>query len=151
MASPPPPPPAPHIHGETMLEIFVHRSLRFPGVPLNTQTTYGDGDRLATIGNKILEAAYAYVLFNQRPPLNAVTLAAESRKLGEKVGRWVGEYKWKDKVRHAQGVDVNTPAETRYIMDAYVGAVFLSNGFVAVTNWIGALVEHSARQRNGNA
>ena len=30
-------------------------------------------------------------------------------RLGEKVERWVAAYKWKDKVRRAQGVNLNTP------------------------------------------
>ena len=31
--------------------------------------------------------------------------------------------------------------ETRYIMDAYVGAVFFAGGYQALFNWINALVQ----------
>ena len=74
MTTQPPLPAAPQIPGETMLEIFVHRSLRFPGASMNMHTAYGDADRLTAVGGKVLEAAYAYALFHQRPPLDATVL-----------------------------------------------------------------------------
>lgn len=64
-------PPAPQIDGEAMLEIFVHSSIKFPGMPMNTESPYGDGVRLAVVGSKMLEAAYTYVLFQKRPMLKA--------------------------------------------------------------------------------
>lgn len=67
-------PPAPTIDGEAMLEIFVHPSLRFPGIPFNNQSPFGDGKRLRAIGNKMLVAAYASVLFEQKPMLTAEEL-----------------------------------------------------------------------------
>ena len=73
-SDPPSMPLYPQIHAEAMLEVFVHRSIRFPGVPLNTETAYGDADRLAILGGKILQLAYASVLFDQRPLLNAADL-----------------------------------------------------------------------------
>ena len=36
--------------------------------------------------------------------------------------------------------------ETRYLMDAYVGAVLVGGGFQAVLNWVTALVDPSAAQ-----
>ena len=33
--------------------------------------------------------------------------------------------------------------ETRYLMDAYVGAVFVGGGYQAVLNWIAALPTRS--------
>ncbi|KAM5543394.1 hypothetical protein V8D89_002645 [Ganoderma adspersum] len=138
------PPPPPRIQGEAMLEIFVHRSIRFPGAPLNTETAYGDADRLTAIGSKILEAAYVSILFDRRPLLNAADLETEFGKLAENVDRWVAGYRWKEKVRHGQDVDLNTPEESRNIMNAYVGAVFLGDGFSVVSNWIAALVGYSA-------
>ena len=101
-------------------------------------------------------------------------LQAEMNRLGEKVERWVGAYKWKDKIRRAQGTNLDDPnvrgsllplrlfrrtrgvvlrtlnsstQETRHIMNAYVGAVFISGGFPLVCQWIGALVQYGARQR----
>ncbi|PIL23398.1 hypothetical protein GSI_14709 [Ganoderma sinense ZZ0214-1] len=133
-----------------MLEIFVHRSLRFPGAPLNTQSAYGDADRLAAIGSKVLEATYASVLFNQRPYLSATDLRTEFTKLGEHVERWVAGYHWKEKVRRGQNVNMDAPEESRNLMNAYVGAVFVASGFPTVSSWIATLVGYSAAlQRNG--
>ena len=67
-------PPAPPIDGEAMLEIFVHRSIRFTGMPMNADSLYGDGDRLAILGEKMLESAYMNILFNKRPMLKAEDL-----------------------------------------------------------------------------
>nr|VWP00389.1 Plp [Ganoderma boninense] len=150
MASPPQIPPQPQIPGEAMLEIFVHRSIRFPGAPLNTQSPYGDADRLAFIGSRALETAYAAVLFNQSPQLSAADFHTELAKLGEHVERWVAGYHWKDKVRRAQDVNLDTVEESRNIMNAYVGAVFVARGFTTVSSWIVQLVDYSAAlQRNG--
>ena len=77
-SDPPSMPPHPQIHAEAMLEVFVHRSIRFPGVPLNTETAYGDADRLAILGGKMLQLAYASVLFDQRSLLNAADLEVRS-------------------------------------------------------------------------
>ena len=73
------PPPPPQIDGEAMLEIFVHKSIRFTGMPMNSDSPYGDGPRLAAIGSKMLEACYMTVLFNKRPMLKAEDLDVSHR------------------------------------------------------------------------
>ncbi|TBU63727.1 hypothetical protein BD310DRAFT_973340 [Dichomitus squalens] len=138
--------PAPQIDGEAMLEIFVHRSIKFTGMPLNPDSPYGDGRRLASIGGKALEAAYTLIFFNKRPMLTAEALELEVSKLPEQVENWVEGYKWREKVRHSPDTNIRTPEETRYLMDAYVGAVLVGEGFQAVLNWITALVDPSAAQ-----
>ncbi|PIL31732.1 hypothetical protein GSI_06436 [Ganoderma sinense ZZ0214-1] len=137
-------PPAPQIDGEAMLEIFVHESIRFTGMPLNSDSPYGDGKRLAIIGNKALDAAFTHLLFDKRPMMTADTLDCEVRKLPDLIEKWVEGYKWREKVRHAKDIDIGTPKETRYLMDAYVGAVFVGGGYRAVLDWIAALVDPSA-------
>ncbi|EJF59502.1 hypothetical protein DICSQDRAFT_171904 [Dichomitus squalens LYAD-421 SS1] len=134
-------PPAPPIPGEAMLEIFVHRSLRNTGNALNPDSAYGNGERLVALGSKVLEAVYAHVLFRKKPPMSAAALSIEQEKLPEHVARWVGEYQWMEKIRHSQDVDLYTPEETRYIMDAYVGAVFVAGGYLTLYNWIESMVQ----------
>ncbi|KAI1794390.1 hypothetical protein LXA43DRAFT_1091909 [Ganoderma leucocontextum] len=111
-------PPAPQIDGEAMLEIF----------------------RLAILGGKALDTAYTRILFDKRPMMTADALDSHVRKLPELIEKWVEGYKWWEKVRHANDIDIRTPEETRYLMDAYVGAVFVRNGYWAVLDWITALV-----------
>ncbi|EJF59476.1 hypothetical protein DICSQDRAFT_172070 [Dichomitus squalens LYAD-421 SS1] len=136
-------PPAPQIDGEAMLQIFVHSSVRFHDAPLDANTPYGDGKRLAFIGGRALEAAYALISSNKHPLPTAEALEEEVSKLQEQVEKWVEGYKWREMVRHANDVDLRTPEETRYLMDAYVGAVLVGSGFQAVLNWIATLVDPS--------
>ena len=189
-------PPHPQIHAEAMLEVFVHRSIRFPGVPLNAETAYGDADRLAILGGKMLQLAYASVLFDQRSLLNAADLEVRSLptkpnvdmyilKLSSDTGVWssTGGIRKARRERRPVGdrvsVEGQGPAragrgpehprstssvfadlflslelsmlkESRTIMNAYVGAVFLGEGFETISRWVIALVEYSAAlQRNG--
>lgn len=122
----PPLPLAPQIDGEAMLEIFVHSSIRFPGAPMNADSPYSDGQRLSTIGHRMLEAAYTSALFEKRPMLDAdalevclstcslwlITLMgskAAVNNLDSDVEKWVEGYKWREKVRHGRDVDLNSP------------------------------------------
>lgn len=59
----------PKITGDIILEVFTHRTLRFPGAPSNDE--YGDNERLAALGAKALETAVTYTLFCRRPMLTA--------------------------------------------------------------------------------
>ncbi|KAI0762972.1 hypothetical protein C8Q74DRAFT_1206839 [Fomes fomentarius] len=136
-------PSAPQIDGKAMLEIFIHPSIKFI-MPMNSESLYADGTRLATLGNAILEASYTAILFNKQPMLTAEELEASRSELPDLVEKWVEQYKWRGKVCHAPGVDLRKPMETRYLMDAYVGAVYVGGGFQAVTTWIAALVDSNA-------
>ncbi|KAI0361387.1 hypothetical protein OH77DRAFT_1545113 [Trametes cingulata] len=136
-------PAPPKIDGEAMLEIFVHRSMKFTGAPLNSDSPYGDGQRLGVLGDKVLEAAYTDVLFNKRPMLKAddLRVSAVRETLQERVEKWVEGYRWRDKVRHPPEVDMKSPEETRILFNMYVGAVFVGGGYQAVRDWIAALVD----------
>ncbi len=76
MESPTQLPQAPRISGDTMLEIFVHRSLRYPGAPLSAQTAYGDADRLASVGNKMLEVLGRHGWRKSQAPMSQATNAS---------------------------------------------------------------------------
>ncbi|KAI0748781.1 hypothetical protein C8Q80DRAFT_1104148 [Daedaleopsis nitida] len=137
---------APPIDGDAMLEIFVHLSTRVrAGMPMNSDSLYNDGPRLAALGSKILEAAYMCILFHQRPMKKAAELEAAFNELPRWIDWWVDGYKWREKVRCAQDVNMRDPKETRHLMDAYVGAVFVGGGFKAVLRWIAALVDSSTK------
>ena len=73
MESPAPPPAPlpslPKLIGEIILEVFTHRSLRFPGAPINEDSEYGDNERLAILGEKVLETAVTDTLFRKKPLL----------------------------------------------------------------------------------
>ena len=62
-------PAAPHLRGETILDVFTHRSLRLPGAQMDEDSEFGDNERLAVLGEKVLELAVTFALFNKRPML----------------------------------------------------------------------------------
>lgn len=63
-------PPLPGLSGDIILEVFTHRSLRFPGAPTAGGDEFGN-DRLAAIGEEALRMAITDALFRQRPVLKA--------------------------------------------------------------------------------
>jgi hypothetical protein len=64
-------PPLPRIEGDVdlMLDVYTHSSLRFGGAPMNDD--YGDTERLAELGAKVLELTVTNQLFLQRPFLHS--------------------------------------------------------------------------------
>lgn len=63
-------PPLPKIEGDVdlMLDVFTHSSLRFGSASMNED--YGDTERLAELGAKVLELTVTNHLFSQRPFLH---------------------------------------------------------------------------------
>jgi dsRNA-specific ribonuclease len=69
-------PPFPKIdgHHDLLLDVYTHKSLRFSGAPLNEE--YGDTDRLAILGEKVLDLAVTSYLFSRKPILPAPEIDA---------------------------------------------------------------------------
>lgn len=67
-------PPAPKLRGEIILEVFTHKSLRFPNAPLDEDSEYGDNERLSVLGQNALETAVTYTFFSKRPMLTAADI-----------------------------------------------------------------------------
>ena len=63
-------PALPKISGELILNVFTHKALR-----PEPSTQYGDNDRLAELGEKILEMAVTSALFHQNPVLSAADIS----------------------------------------------------------------------------
>ncbi|PCH33926.1 hypothetical protein WOLCODRAFT_22338 [Wolfiporia cocos MD-104 SS10] len=141
----PPLTPVPQLHGDIILEVFTHKSLRFPGAPTNEDSEYGDSERLSLLGEKVLEVAITFALFNKRPLLKAHDI--ESRRddilADEQIDKWVVSYKMREKVRCAPDKfdDLKTPKETRALFCSYVGAVYSQKGMEVVQDWIGRLID----------
>ncbi|KAI0961970.1 hypothetical protein AcV7_000925 [Taiwanofungus camphoratus] len=138
-------PPVPKLHGEIILEVFTHSSLRFPGAPTNEDSEYGNGERLSVLGEKILEAAVTSALFSKRPMLKADDIKAQrDGVLSEaNVESWIIGYKLRERVRCSPDAlqSLNTPNEARILFCSYVGAVFVQDGMNMVQSWIGQLVD----------
>jgi len=61
----------PSVQSETTLAIFIHQSLQSSPTP---NERFGDAERLAFIGERVLQMALAEILFEKRPMLSAIEL-----------------------------------------------------------------------------
>jgi dsRNA-specific ribonuclease len=69
-------PPLPKIEsGELMLEVFTHESLQSDQSGKPTDEDYGGSERLAELGQRVLDMAVTSSLFSIRPMLGAPDIA----------------------------------------------------------------------------
>jgi len=134
-------PPLPPIQSDATLAIFVHRSFKPPG--LNDR--FGDSDRLAFLGERVLAMAVADVLFEKRPMLERPDLDQEQTTAVSDgtYDHWVTQYEMRERVAcpHERRAELNEPLETRHLFDSYVGALYIERGYSSVQTWIRALVD----------
>jgi len=138
-------PPLPKLTGEIILEVFTHRSLRFQGAPINEDSDYGDNERLAILGERVLETAVTDTLFRKRPMLKADEIETRRSEILSDLNyeHWVSGYKLRDKLRcsHDAVQNLGKPEELKLLFHSYVGAVYATTDMLAVQNWIGPLVD----------
>ncbi|KZT02927.1 uncharacterized protein LAESUDRAFT_660725, partial [Laetiporus sulphureus 93-53] len=140
------PPPVPKLPGDIILEVFSHRSLRFPGAQTNEESDCGDNERLSMLGEKVLDTAVTFTLFNKKPLRTHRTSRCSQRMeiLSEaNLNKWVANYKLREKVRCSSDAlaSLTSPTETHLLFCSYVGAVYVQNGVETVQNWIGHLID----------
>ncbi|KAF8273869.1 hypothetical protein EI94DRAFT_1654128, partial [Lactarius quietus] len=141
-------PPLPPIQSDAALAIFVHRSLK-PSAP---NDTFGDGERLAFLGEQVLRMVVAEVLFEKRPMQDARNLHEElGQTLTDDVyDQWVTNYGIRERVACPMNLrdELREPAETQHLFHAYVGASYIERGHRDIKGWIGPLVdpEYESRQ-----
>jgi dsRNA-specific ribonuclease len=68
-------PPLPKIEGDVdlLLDVYTHKSLRFGGAPFNDE--YGDTERLAELGARVLDLAVTFYFYSRKPMLTASEIA----------------------------------------------------------------------------
>ena len=71
----------PKIAGDVdlLLDVYTHKSLRFGGAPLNDE--YGDTERLAELGHRVLDLAVTFHFYARKPMLSASEIAVRSPSL----------------------------------------------------------------------
>jgi ribonuclease-3 len=129
------------VQSEAALAIFVHTSLKSSVQNDN----FGDDERLAFIGRQVLSMAVTEVLFEKRPMLTAVELESgrEEALSDDSYDQWVTQYGMRDKVHCPPELrdELNGPMETRHLFDAYVGALQVEKGYLAVKAWIQPMID----------
>ncbi|KAI0271426.1 hypothetical protein BC834DRAFT_441831 [Gloeopeniophorella convolvens] len=136
-------PPLPQLSGDITLAVFTHRSLRSG----QQNEPFGDGERLAVLGQYVLRMVVTEVLFNKKPLLVATELETEldSNLSDESYEQWISHYGLRIRVICPQNVksELEEPSETRQLFHAVVGAVHVEHGYASVRAWIGQLVDPS--------
>ncbi|KAG1754908.1 uncharacterized protein EDB91DRAFT_259463 [Suillus paluster] len=131
-------PPLPLVHGDLMLDVFTHRSLS-QGL-LNDQTPHGNSERLAQLGQSVLNTIVTYILFAERPMLSGEDLKTKLADIlsDQNMTAWLTGYdnELKRRVRGARGI-LDDPEEARFLFNSYVGAVCVQYGLQAATDWLG--------------
>ncbi|KAG2156605.1 uncharacterized protein EDB93DRAFT_1127472 [Suillus bovinus] len=137
-------PPIPPLHGDLMLDVFTHRTLT-QGV-LNDHTPHGNSDRLAQLGQSVMNTIVTYILFAERPMLSGEELKTKQEQTlsDENMVAWLAAYdtELKKRVRlgGARGV-LEDPEEARFLFNSYVGAICIQDGLQAATDWVSKLVK----------
>ncbi|KAI9445350.1 hypothetical protein H4582DRAFT_1806457 [Lactarius indigo] len=133
-------PPLPSIQGDAALAVFVHRSLK-PSVP---NDNFGDGERLAFLGEQALRMVIAEILFEKRPMLDARSLQEELGQTltNEAYDQWVTNYGIRERVACPMNLreELKEPSETQHLFHAYVGALYIEKGYRDIKAWIGPLL-----------
>jgi len=138
-------PPLPRIDGDVdlMLDVYTHSSLRFGGAPMNDD--YGDTERLAELGAKVLELTVTNQLFCQRPFLHSKEIQEKraSAISDASLETWLKAYGLKEKLRVAPSEVhmLDKPEEMRKFFNSYLGALYIRNGLSTIQDWIARLID----------
>ncbi|KAF9015662.1 ribonuclease III domain-containing protein [Cyathus striatus] len=136
-------PPLPRIEGNTdlLLDVFTHKSLRFDGAPLNDD--YGDTERLAEMGAKVVELAVTFHFYSIKPHLTADIIARRKQDIlsAETLNSWLEAYGLKAKLRCAPGHELDKPEEIHRFFNTYVGALYITSGLPSIQSWLSRLID----------
>ncbi|KAF8807864.1 ribonuclease III [Phlegmacium glaucopus] len=142
-------PPLPKIEGDVdlMLDVYTHSSLRFGSIaPMNDD--YGDTERLAELGAKVLELTVTNQLYLQRPLLNSKEIQERRTTLisDANIDIWLKSYGLKEKLRLAPSEIhlLEKPEEMRKYFNSYLGALYIRNGLPTIQDWISRLIDPNA-------
>ncbi|KAJ3800200.1 hypothetical protein GGU11DRAFT_429780 [Lentinula aff. detonsa] len=140
-------PPLPKIDGDVdlTLAVFTYQSYTSPSQP----TEY-DSDRLAELGEQVLDLAVTNYLYCKQPALDAQNIRDQRRAIlrDDKIVQWLDSYNLKTKLRTPDPRILENPQEMKKFFLIYVGAVFISSEMSIVENWIVQLIDPDAALQN---
>ncbi|KAF9225492.1 hypothetical protein BS17DRAFT_751323 [Gyrodon lividus] len=135
-------PPLPTIEGDIILDVLVRQPHRNRmSAPDNSE--HGGVERLAGLGESVLDMVIVYTLFQKRPLLSATELSEKHQELldDQHITEWLTMYGLKPRVRGLENPAIlDQPDESRLLFTSYVGAVYVQKGLPTVINWISRLV-----------
>ncbi|KAK7064113.1 hypothetical protein R3P38DRAFT_2822508 [Favolaschia claudopus] len=137
-------PALPKIDGDDdmVLDIYCHRSLK-PTNDMNDE--YGDTDRLALLGGRVLEMALVSHYFYKRPFLVAGQIVDYGNEAlpYDKLRECFTVWNVKKKFRVAPGpYDIlESPEDMQTFFKTYIGGLYVRNGFNQVQAFVSALID----------
>lgn len=140
-------PPLPGIEDpDLLLEVHTHRDLRPPSLG---DTRWGDTDRLADLGAKVLDTVVTHHFFAKVPCMSAQEIAASRERYTSDtmLNTWLDYYHLKAKLIVAPNQSdtiYNNAAEMTAYFQTYVGAVYMDKGLAPIQHWISKLIDPSA-------
>jgi len=135
-------PPLPSIEGDLILDVLTRQPHRNAmSAPDNSE--HGGIERLAGLGESVLDMVVVYALFQKRPLLSGAELMEKHQELldDQHITQWLTMYSLKSRVRGLENPAVlDQPDESRLLFHSYVGAIYVQKGLPVVLNWISRLV-----------
>ncbi|EGO04941.1 hypothetical protein SERLA73DRAFT_174019 [Serpula lacrymans var. lacrymans S7.3] len=136
-------PELPKLQGESILEVFTHRSLR-----IACKASYHDSETLAVLGEEVLHMMTTQLLLFKKPRLKVEEITNKRHMLlqDEMIDNWTNLYRLRNQVRcdPSSLSSLNSVQEGRLLFNAYLGAVFAQGGIKPVQEWIGGLFRLSS-------
>jgi len=112
-----------------------------------SHSDWGDSERLAVLGRRVLPLVVADILSRQQPSLNSHELEneIERQQRFENIEAWTEKFQLREKILCAPEVKptLKEQGETEQIFQSWLGAVYLQHGLNGVQAWIGPLVDSS--------
>jgi dsRNA-specific ribonuclease len=124
-----------------MLDVYTHSTVRHTGGTSDPE--YGNPERLAELGKRMLDLAVTYHFFRLTPHLSAVDIAArkDDTLSDDAIVRWIEGYGLKNKIRAFPHTILDDPNELRIFFYTFIGALYIRNGIHEVQDWISHLID----------
>ncbi|KAJ3511383.1 hypothetical protein NLJ89_g4129 [Agrocybe chaxingu] len=140
-------PALPRIDGDIdlMLAVYTHKSLNMAS---HANNDWGDTDRLAELGAKVMDLVVTFHFFSQQPLMSTdeIRVKRETATSDVQIDNWLRQYGLKEKLRVAPtDVEIlNDPKEIVKYFHTYVGASYFCHGLPAIQTWISGLIDPTA-------
>ncbi|KAK0233616.1 hypothetical protein IW262DRAFT_1477148 [Armillaria fumosa] len=136
-------PPLPTIRGDNniILDVYTHSTIQPAGSVWNPE--YGNTERLAELGKRMLDLVVTDHFFHVNSPLSAgdIKERKEETLSDEVILRWIDGYQLKNKILAHPRTVLDDPNELRTFFNTFIGALYIRNGMNDVQYWISRLID----------
>jgi len=109
---------------------------------------YGDTDRLADLGARILDLTVTLHFYSRKPMLSISEIAQRRAQAttDENIEHWLNAYGIRQRLRFvpSETESVDSPDELRRLFHTYIGALYIRAGMHTIQQWISPLIDSDA-------